>query len=156
MGTKANFTYRDHGSEIGSLSLHVLDIAAGGAGYDALVTAIAAIESEIMAITLCTTAGNGLTQQLGADSDSVPADAFAQRELGLRVFLVDDVNGRKSHFTIPGPDLDALTIFAGTDLVDIADASVMADLVVSVEAGALSADDNAVTVIRAAIVGRRN
>ena len=109
-----------------------------------------------MAITLCTTAGNGLTQQLGADSDSVPADAFAQRELGLRVFLVDDVNGRKSHFTIPGPDLDALTIFAGTDLVDIADASVMADLVVSVEAGALSADDNAVTVIRAAIVGRRN
>jgi hypothetical protein len=69
---------------------------------------------------------------------------------------VDGVNGRKSHFTVPGPDLDALTIFAGTDLVDLEDASVMADLVTSVEAGALSADGNAVTVTRAVIVGRRN
>jgi hypothetical protein len=156
MTMKANYTYRDHGSEIGSLSLYVTDIAAGGANYDAQLVLIAAIESEIMAITLCTTAGNAITQQLGADSDAVPADAFAQRELGLRVFMVDDVNGRKSHFTIPGPDLDALTIFAGTDLVDLEDASIMADLVVSIEAGAISADGNAVTVTRAVIVGRRN
>lgn len=156
MATKANFTFRDYGSEIGSLSLYVTDIAAGGAGYDALVAAIAAIESEIIALTLCTTAGNALTQELGADSDAVPSSEFAQRELGLRVFMVDDVNGRKSHFTVPGPDLAALTIFAGTDLVDLEDASVMADLVTSVEAGAISADGNTVTVIRAAIVGRRN
>lgn len=153
---KANFTYRDHGSEIGSLALHVDEISAGGADYDTIVAAIGDIAADILAITLCTEAGNGLTQALDADSDNVPGDAFAQRELGLRVFLVDDVNGRKSHFTIPGPDLDALTIFAGTDLVDIADASVMADLVVSVEAGAISADGNAVTVLRAVIVGRRN
>jgi hypothetical protein len=153
---KANHTYRDYGSEIGSLSLHVAEIAAGGANYDAVIAQIAAIESEIIALTLCTTAGTALTQGLGADSDAVPTDPFAQRELGLRVFLVDDVNGRKSHFTVPGPDLDALTIFAGTDLVDLEDASVMADLVTSVEAGALSADGNAVTVTRAVIVGRRN
>ena len=156
MTMKANYTYRDFGSEIGSLSLYVPDIAAGGANYDTVVAAIAAIESEIIAITLCTTAGHGLTQEIGADGDAVPSSAFAQRELGLRVFLVDDVNGRKSHFTIPGPDLPNLVIFDGTDLVDIADAGVMADLVTSVEAGAISADGNAVTVVRAAIVGRRN
>lgn len=153
---KANHTYRDYGSEIGSLSLHVAEIAAGGANYDAVIAQIAAIESEIIAITLCTTAGTALTQSLGADSDTVPASAFAQRELGLRVFLVDDVNGRKSHFTIPGPDLANLVIFDGTDLVDLADGGVMADLVTSVEAGALSADGNAVSVVRAVIVGRRN
>lgn len=153
---KANFTYRDYGSEIGSLSMHVAEIAAGGANYDAVVAQIAAIESEIIAITLCTAAGGNLNQQLEADSDSVPASAFAQRELGLRVFLTDDVNGRKSHFTIPGPDLANLTIFDGTDLVDLVDGGVMADLVTSVEAGALSQDLNAVTVQRAVIVGRRN
>lgn len=153
---KANFTYRDHGSEIGSMSLFVDEISAGGADYDTIVAAIGAIAADILAITLCTEAGNALTQGLDADSDSVPASAFAQRELGLRVFLVDDTNGRKSHFTIPGPDLAALTIFAGTDLVDLEDASVMADLVTSVEAGAESQDGNAVTVNRAVIVGRRN
>jgi hypothetical protein len=153
---KANFTYRDHGSEIGSMSLNVDEISAGGADYDTIVAAIAAIASDILAITLCTEAGNGITQGLDPDTDAVPSDAFAQRELGLRVFLVDDVNGRKSHFTIPGPDLDALTIFAGTDFVDIADAGVMAALVTTVEAGAVSADANAVTVLRAVIVGRRN
>jgi hypothetical protein len=153
---KANYTYRDHGSEIGSMSLHVAEIAAGGANYDAILTAVALIETDIIALSLCTTAGNGITQELEADSDAVPSDAFAQRELGLRCFLVDDVNGRKSHFTVPGPDLDALTIFAGTDLVDLEDAGVMANLVSSVEAGALSADGNAVTMLRAVIVGRRN
>jgi hypothetical protein len=156
MTMKANYTYRDHGSEIGSLSLHVADISVGGADYDALITKMEALESEILAITLCTSAGHGFTQIIAGDSDAVPVSAFAQREIGLRVFLVDDVNGRKSHFTIPGPDLADLVIFAGTDLVDLEDAGVMSDLVTTVEASALSADGNAVTVLRAVIVGRRN
>lgn len=153
---KAHFTYRDHGSEIGSLSLNVAEISAGGADYDAILVQVAALESEIMAITLCETAGSHILQEVEPDSDAVPVSAFAQREIGLRVFLVDDVNGRKSHFTIPGPDLADLVIFAGTDLVDLDDAGVMADLVVTVEDGVLSQDGNAVTVTRAVIVGRRN
>lgn len=156
MPMKANHTYRDYGSEIGSLSLYVDDISAGGADYDTIVAAIASIEAAIIAVSLCTTAGTSLTQQLGADSDASPSSEFAQREMGLRVFLVDDTNGRKSHFTIPGPDLAGLTIFAGTDLVDLADAGVMAAVVTAIEAGAQSADGNSVTVNRAVIVGRRN
>jgi len=93
---------------------------------------------------------------IGGDSDTVPSDNFAQREIGLRVFLTDDVNGRKSHFTIPGPDLEALTILDGTDFVDLADAGIMATLVAAVEADAQSVDGNAVSVQRAVIVGRRN
>jgi hypothetical protein len=70
--------------------------------------------------------------------------------------LTDDVTGAKSHFTIPGPDLANLTIPEGGDLVTLADASIMADLVTAIEANVESEDDNAVTVTRAVIVGRNN
>jgi hypothetical protein len=70
--------------------------------------------------------------------------------------MTDDVNGKKSHFTIPGPDLTNLTIPAGGDLVTLADASIMADLVTAIEANVESEDNNAVTVTRAVIVGRNN
>ena len=156
MTIKANFRYRDHGSEMGSSSLFFADIAAGGAGYDAALIEMADVEDAITAVTLCEKAGYGYTDILEVDPEAVPSSAYAQRELGLRVFMVDDVNSRKSHFTIPGPDLANLTIFAGTDLVDLEDASIMADLVTEVEAACLSVDDNAVTVLRAVIVGRKN
>lgn len=156
MTMKANFRYRDHSSEIGSLSLHFAEISAGGLDYDAIVLAMSDVETAITAITLCDEAGYGYTDILAGDLDTVPSSEYAQRELGLRVFLVDDVNGRKSHFTVPGPDLANLTILAGTDFVDLADAGIMAAVVTEVEAGCLSADGNAVSVLRAVIVGRRN
>lgn len=156
MTTKGQFSYRDRGSEVGSLMLHFDNVDAGGANYDAVIAAITGIEADILAITLCTSAGYGMQDAIGGDSDTVPTENFAQREIGLRVFLVDDVNGRKSHFTIPGPDLDSLTILDGTDFVDLADASIMATLVAAVEADAQSVDGNAVSVLRAVIVGRRN
>lgn len=153
---KANFRYRDYGSEMGSASLLFPAIAAGGAGYDAALVNIGDVEDAITACSLCETAGYGYTDILVVDPESVPSSEYAQRELGLRVFLVDDTNSRKSHFTIPGPDLASLTIFAGTDLIDLDDASIMADLVTEVEANCVSVDDNSVTVVRAVIVGRKN
>ena len=156
MTTKGSFAYRDKGSEVGTMQLFFANLVAGGTNFDAVIAAITGLEADILAITLCTSAGYGLSDGIGADSDAVPASNFAQREVGLRVFLVDDVNGRKSHFTIPGPDLAALTILAGTDLVDLADAGIMAALVASVEADCVSVDGNAVSVLRAVIVGRRN
>lgn len=156
MTTKGNFSYRDRGNEIGTLSLHFDNIDAGGANFDAVVASITAVEVDIIAITLCTTAGYAFADDVGTDAAVLPASNFAQREVGLRVFLVDDVNAKRSHFTIPGPDLAALTILEGSDLVDLADASVMADLVATVESDVQSVDGNAVSVERAAIVGRRN
>lgn len=156
MTLKANFRYRDHSSEIGSFSLIFPEISAGGADYDAVILAMSDVETAITAITLCDEAGYGYTDILAGDLDTVPSSEYAQRELGLRVFLVDDVNGRKSHFTVPGPDLASLTILAGTDFVDLADAGIMAQVVTDVEAECLSQDGNAVSVLRAVIVGRRN
>lgn len=156
MAMKANYRFRDYSSEIGSLSVHTPEIVAGGTNYDAVILAMDDVSTALLACTLCTDAGYGYTDNLAGDLETVPTSEYAQRELGLRVFLVDDVNGRKSHFTIPGPDLANLTILAGTDLVDLADASIMAALVVEIEAFVLSMDGNAVTVNRAVIVGRRN
>lgn len=156
MTIKANYRYRDYGSEIGSLTLIFDEISAGGADYDARVLEMSDVETALAACSLCEPAGYGYTDIQGGDPEAVPSSEYAQRELGLRVFLVDDTNSRKSHFTIPGPDLANLTILAGTDLVDLADASIMADLVTEVEAACLSQDGNAVSVIRAVIVGRRN
>lgn len=156
MTLKGKFSFRDRGDEIGTLMLHFEQIAGDGTNWAALLTAINGLSTDLMAITLCTDAGFGYQDLIGGDSDSTPTENFAQREVGLRVFLVDDVNGRKSHFTIPGPDLDALTILQGSDMVELADASVVADLVTSLEADCLSVDANAITVQRAVIVGRRN
>jgi hypothetical protein len=156
MTIKANFRYRDYGSEISSAQLMFADIAAGGAGYDAALVDIADVEDAITACTLCEKAGYAYTAVHEVDPEAVPASEYAQRELGLRVFMKDDVNSRLSHFTIPGPDLANLTIHTGTDLVDLDDASIMAALVTEVEANCLSVDDNALTVLRAVIVGRKN
>lgn len=156
MTLKANFKYRDHSNEIGSMALIFPEISAGGADYDAVILAMSDVETAITACTLCDEAGYGYTDILAGDLDTIPTSEYAQRELGLRVFLVDDTNGRKSHFTIPGPDLASLTILAGTDMVDLSDAGIMAALVTEVEGECLSQDGNAVSVLRAVIVGRKN
>ena len=72
--------------------------------------------------------------QNGAEyGDERPSSPFAQREVGLRVFVTGEHSGRKSNFTIPTPDLAAIPLVPGTDLVDLADTD-MAALVTWIEA----------------------
>jgi len=156
MTTKAFFGWRDHSNELSQVQLYFDDIAAGGANYDTTVASIVAVFDEIETVSLCDAAGYGLRQQKVDDPSTIPASNLAQRESGMRVFLVDDSNGKKSHFVIPGPDLANLTIPAGGDLVTLADASIMADLVTALEANLESVDGNTVTVTRAVIIGRNN
>lgn len=89
------------------------------------------------------------------DAGGLPTDPFAQREVGLRVFYTDDVTSKKYHFTIPGPDLDALAQ-AGTDVVDHTSNATAIALVTALEAEARSPDGNAITVTGMRIVGRAN
>jgi len=156
MTTKAFFGWRDHSNELSQVQLYFDDIAAGGANYDTTVASIVAVFDEIEIVSLCDAAGYGLRQQKVDDPSTIPASNLAQRESGMRVFLVDDSNGKKSHFVIPGPDLANLTIPAGGDLVTLADASIMAALVTALEANLESVDGNTVTVTRAVIIGRNN
>ena len=156
MTTKGFMTYRDHSDEIGKLELHFDNMDAGGANYDAVVASIVAVEAAVDTISLCDQAGYGYRDTIGGDAGTTPASNLAQRESGLRVFLVDDSNAKKSHFTIPGPDLANLTIPAGTDIVTLADAGIMAALVTAIEANCQSVDGNSVTVWKAVVVGRNN
>lgn len=156
MTTKGFFTYRDHSAEVSNVGLFFDNIDAGGANFDAVVASIVAVEAELTTVSLCDEAGYGYRDLIGADAGTIPASNLAQRESGLRVFLIDDTSGAKSHFTVPSPDLANLTIPAGTDQVTLADGGIMADLVTAIEAECQSVDGNSVTVNRAVIVGRNN
>lgn len=156
MPTKGFIGFRDHSNELSQVQLYFDNLVAGGANYDATLVSMAAVHDELETVSLCDIAGYGLRQQILDDASTTPASNSAQRESGMRVFLVDDSNGKKSHFVLPGPDLDNLTIPAGGDLVTLADASIMADLVTALEANLESVDGNTVTVNRAVIIGRNN
>lgn len=103
----------------------------------------------------------GVIQQVTEISDVTilssdnAASQWAQREVGLRVHVSDDVNGESGYFTVACPDLATLTLDTAGD-VTLADASVMAALVSAMESHVLSRDGNAITVVRATIVGRNN
>jgi hypothetical protein len=156
MTTKGFIGRRDHSNELSQIQLHFEEMAAGGANFDTTVASITAIFDEIEVISLCDSSGYGFRQSIVDDPSTIPASNLAQRENGLRVFLVDDVNGKKSHFTIPGPDLANLTIPAGGDLVTLADAGIMLSLVTGIESDVVSEDGNAVSVTKAVIIGRNN
>jgi hypothetical protein len=155
MTSKVTVSFRDHSNEVGRTQFLLDEIAGDGSNYAALVTAASTIQGAIDDITLLDDAGYQLADILGSDPGSIPASNLAQREYGLRIYLVDN-QGWKGTMTIPGPDLSALTIPEGGDAVTLADASVMAALVTALEADAISPDGNAVEVVRARVVGRNN
>lgn len=156
MTTQGFFGLRDHSNELSTVGLFFDNMDAGGANYDAVVASISSINTELLAVSLCDQSGYGYRDSIGADAGTIPASNLAQRESGLRVFMVDDSTGAKSHFTVPGPDLVNLTIAAGSDVVTLADGGIMASLVTDIEAECQSIDGNSITVVRAVIVGRNN
>lgn len=154
MTTQMQLTYNDRSNEKSTLSLHFPQIAAGGGNFDAVIASMNAVETEIDAITLCDNSKQAFYDTLSSGED-IPTSPWAQRELGVRVFYVDDVNGDKAHFTIPGPDLANLDVVAGTDVLDLT-GTLEAALVTAFEANVVSRDGNAVSITRMVIVGRRN
>lgn len=156
MTTQGFFGLRDHSNELSQVALFFDNIDAGGANFDTVIASITSVYDELQTVSLCDNQGYGFRDQIVDDPSTIPASNLAQRESGLRVFMADDSNGKKSHFTLPGPDLANLTIPAGGDKVTLADASIMADLVTAIEADCQSVDGNSLTVTRAVIVGRNN
>jgi hypothetical protein len=149
---KIAFTIRDYSDELSNSFVRVGDLAtldtwsnANTLGDD--------LATHIEAHTIGTLKSVTYGQETQALDDTRPASAFAQREMGFRVFLTDDVNFQKSYFTIPCADLAIGSVVAGQDELDLT-AAPTAALVTWVEANVLSADGNAVTVDRIVIVGR--
>lgn len=154
MPSKISLRYKDYSAEKSSCSWYAVEPS--GATFDitawlALQTTIA---SAVDAITLGIRGPHTVAWKVTSGSESLPSDAAAQREGGVRVFYQDDTNKELYHVTLPCPDYDLLAT-AGNDDVDLAITEVAA-FVTAFEAGALSPDLNSVTVYAAKLVGRRN
>jgi len=111
------------------------------------------IAQAIADLTLCTITKTQISLEPAIYAEAVPSDMNAQRELRLMVEMQDNVNGKKSHFTIPGVDWPNIGI-ATTDLVDTTKAAWI-ELKTRLELYARSEDGNAITVTGGRLVGRR-
>lgn len=144
MTSRIIYQYADYDGEKSTVSFNIDSLA----NEAALTTAVEAVTiGELQQRT-------DIDDTVQISSDNA-ASQWAQRELGLRVHLADGTTGESGYVTIPCPDLDNLT--AETDgSIDLTDAGIMAALVTQIEAHVLSRDGNAVTVVRAEVVGRNN
>lgn len=148
------FTLREKGTEKSVMSIPVdglvgLDTWSVATGYETAVSAI------IASLSLGNLISSGYRQDIADNVDAPATNNFAQRELGLRFFLVDAVTGDKSYITLPMPDLAAVTLTTAGDEADMT-AGAVATFVAWLEANAQINDGNAVTVDRVVVIGRNN
>ncbi len=152
---KASWSYRDLSDEISNVEITVADVSAGGADFDTVMADVAALGAALLGVTDCIQAREMFNQAVDVKNPATPIDEHAQRESALRVFYADDVTGEVYHISVPGPSWDGIELLPNTDLADLTDAPVDA-LVTALEANGLSPVGNAITVLRAVQVGRRN
>lgn len=149
---RLTFSVRDYSDELGNSAVRVADMTAITT-WDSADTLGDALLTHLNAHSIGTVKTVNWVQETNPENDVRPADPFAQREIGFRVFLTDDTNFQKSYFTIPCADLDIGSVVAGQDELDLG-AAPTAAFVTWIEANVESADGNPVTVDRIVIVGR--
>ena len=152
MASKVSFTIRDHSDELSSVAFPIA--AVDETTWVLTNTRIAALQAAVAAATTGNIAFRTLTAFREAVDDNRPANPYAQREIGLRLYYSDDVTGKKYHLTIPAPDLIVMSQ-GGTDLIDLT-GSLADPIVAAMQALMVSEDGNPVTVYKGLIVGRRN
>lgn len=152
----AIWTLRDRSDEYSAVSFPVAEPAGDGSDMAAWLTNMGAIETAIGALTLCTIAREAQRINQNSPDDTRPSSAYAQREIGLRLFWQETGgNFRKGHLTIAGPDL-ALIETPGSDLVDLTGVTVVNTLVGLLESNMLSPNGQNVEFYKGVIVGRKN
>jgi len=152
---KASWSYRDKSDEISTVELNLVDAAAGGANFDAVMANLAALGAAILTCTECLQASEWFRQEVDVGDPLTPTDTQAQRESACRIFYADDTTAKIYHISIPGPDDVNMDLLPNTDLYDLTDEP-LATLVAAIESEALSPVGNAITVLRAVHVGRHN
>ncbi len=150
--SSVTFTVRDHSDESSTVTFPIGPI--DDTNWVANNAKIATLETALRAATTGNVSFRMLTAYRKIVDDNRPANPYAQREIGLRLFYSDNVNGKKYHLTIPAPDLVVMSQ-GGTDLIDLT-GSLADPIVAAMEAVMQSPDDNPVTVYKGVIVGRRS
>jgi hypothetical protein len=146
------FTIRDHSDEYSTVSFPIGTVSE--INWIAIETAADLLQTALAAATTGKIAKRSMLAYSRHIDDTRPVNPYAQREIGLRLFYLDTVNGKKYHLTIPAPDLVVMGQ-GGTDEIDLTGS--LADPIVAAMQGLMqSVDGNPVQVYRGLIVGRRN
>lgn len=152
MASQVNFTVRDHSDEYSSMQLNIPPI--DETNWLSVDAQVGALQTAVAALTTGNIARKSLVAYTEPVDDTRPANPYAQRELGLRLFYQDNVTSKKYHVTVPSPDLIVVAA-GGTDDIDLT-LSAVAAVVSAIEALAVSPEGNAITIYAGKIVGRRS
>jgi hypothetical protein len=127
-----------------------------GATYDAQLAEVSGIRTALGGITAGTVSKEDVLASSELISSNPASEPYAQRELKLLVLYHGNTTQKAFTFTVPCPDLDALTRSGGSDAIVLTDAGVMAAFVTAVQGFATSPDDDteSITIDSARIVGR--
>lgn len=153
MASLLTLTVRDNSDEYSSVAIPMDDVT--DQNWLATDTEITAIQAAIAAMTTGNIARKQLTAYSVPVDDTRPANPYAQRELGLRLFYQDVVTSKKYHITVPCPDL-LVVASGGTDEVDLSGIAVVNTLVTLLETSMRSPVGNDVHIYKGVIVGRRS
>lgn len=149
------FSIRDWSDEYGRVQFPFAEPGGIETVADLEANQLATLKSAVEGVSLGQVAREAIRIAEDGALDTRPASALAQREFGLRVFFELNTSGEKRNLTIPAVDIAALTVAGGSDLVELADAGVMAALVSAIETY-VNINGETVTVTRAMIVGRNS
>lgn len=152
MPSSVTFQIRDHSDEYSGVTFPIPPV--DETNWAAVDAQIATLQAAVAAATTGNIARRSLNAYNVHVDDTRPANPYAQREIGLRLFYLDTVNGKKYHLTIPAPDLIVMGQ-GGTDEIDLT-GSLADPIVAAMQALMESPDGNPVQVYRGLVVGRRN
>jgi Ca2+-binding RTX toxin-like protein len=151
-----SLTIRDYSDELSTVTVPIDDIDELNDDIGEVDDELVALASAIDAVTLGNIARQSVTVHETEPANSRPANAFAQRETGLRLYYqTTGAQGYRGTITIPAPDLAALTFVEGSDAIVLADGAVVEALVTALETH-MEVRGEAVTIVRAAVVGRNS
>jgi hypothetical protein len=154
MASNFSITFMDNSRELSVTGVNIPTITSGNFGTILTGGEPAALAAAIKAVSLCTPVQETVSLSPIKYAAVLPSSAYAQRELALRVSYQDNTTLSKYTFTVPGVDWAVIGL-AGTDKVDETN-ELWTSLVSAFEAGAVSPDGNAVSVLGGRLVGRNN
>jgi len=146
-----SLAFRDYDKEVSRVRMSVIQLASGNftawtAALDALQTGIAGISIGVAASEVRTASAANLDQ-------SIPTDPFAQRETKWIVRYEDTVTHEIYRNEIPCADLALLS--GNSEFITAFPVGALQTFKDAWEAGVLSPDGNAVTVVSLQAVGKR-
>lgn len=153
MPTKAEYIYIDASGERTRFQLYVPTVTIANFGTTFGVGG--ALDDVRAAFNTLSLLNEVSVQALIVDHTAAPtppANASAQREYGVKLYYVDNVNGRAGHTFLAGIDPQFLP--TDSDQVDLT-MTEWAALKTAIQDGMVSRDGNAITVTKGIVTGRR-